>query len=79
MTITKARCDAARTILANSSVWDASTMKIIDGMVTARRDANKEYNNTEEQFRTFGAKDARYNVASLDEMVTADGQIRPSF
>ena len=71
MTITKARRDAARTILAKSGVWDASTMMITaDGMVTALRDANKTY---------AGSEDARCNVASLDEMVTAEGEIRPGF
>lgn len=71
MTITKARRAAARTILANSGVWDASTMTITrDGIVTAQRDSDKTY---------AGGNTARFVVATLDEMVTADGKVREGF
>lgn len=71
MTLDKSRRDAARTILDTSDIWDASTMRITaNGMVTALRDANKT---------CAGSEDARYDVAPLDEMVTAEGLIRLGF
>lgn len=71
MTITKARREAVRTILANSNVWDADTMHISnEGMVTACKDSNK----------TMRPHDStRYLVSYLDNMVTADGKIREGF
>ena len=70
MTITKARRNAAHTVLVNSGVWDASTMHITrDGMVTAKKDADK----------TNASENTRYNVASLDDLVTENGEIREGF
>jgi len=69
--ITTARRAAVRTILANSSEYDASTMVITrEGMVTALKDADKTYNAPET---------IRYNVAHIDDMVTADGAIREGY
>ena len=66
-TITKARRAAAKTVLANSSQYDANTMIITrDGVVTALKDADKTYNAPETM---------RYAVAHIDDMVTADGAI----
>jgi hypothetical protein len=69
--ITKARRNAARTILANSCQYDAATMIITrDGMVTAIKDADKTYNAPET---------TRHTVGWLDDMVAADGTIREGF
>ena len=69
--ITNARRAAARTALANSSQYDAGTMVISrDGMVTAIKDADKTCN---------GPETIRYNVAHIDDMVTADGMIREGY
>lgn len=69
--ITKTRREAARTVLANSREYDADTMIISrDGMVTALKDADKTYN---------GPETIRYNVAHIDDMVTADGAIREGY
>jgi hypothetical protein len=69
--ITTARRAAARTVLANSSQYDAETMVITrEGMVTAIKDADKTYNAPET---------IRYDVAHIDDMVTADGAIREGY
>jgi hypothetical protein len=60
-----------RTVLERSREFDATTMRIgADGVVTARKDADK----------TFAGNDpARYVVGHVDEMVAADGAIREGY
>jgi hypothetical protein len=69
--ITNARRATVRAVLANSSQYDATTMVIRrDGIVTAIKDADKTFNGTET---------IRYNVAHIDDIVTADGSIREGY
>lgn len=68
--VTQAQRNAVRTILRNSSKWDASSMKITgSGHVHAKHDADK----------TNSAVPGLYFVGTVDGMVTADGAIREGY
>ena len=68
MTITASVRAIVLQIVSRSREFDAETVRISrDGLVTARKDADKTF---------AGSDPSRYVVGHVDEMVATDGSVR---